>query len=277
MTWTGKYAKTLYPIIQANDIPIMQNAFHRYSEVNGFLDPIHAPTHGDLIIDSGGFNALQHGYTEFPYSVAEYHTWLSNLDVDFQWAAAMDYACEHRFDTVMSKQERMERTLTNTITHFELDPEYTVLPILQGRTLDDYLWFYDQLQDHGIPTGYVGLGTVCRLNSESKIKDIERGIRANTDIEKLHGFGIKINAFKTGACFETADSNAWNMEPTNGNVVFDDGDRLQVECRNESGQAARRSIRSFMEYYKYASRLRETAAANRKGTQVSLQSFGTQA
>lgn len=274
MTWMGKYADTLYPIIQANNIPVMRNAFHRYSEAkDSFLDLNHAPTHGKLIIDSGGFNALNHGYKRIPWSIEQYHSWLSSLNVEFEWAAAIDYACERRFDDILSKQERMEMTLENILSHYNLNPGYKVLPVLQGRSLSDYLWFYEQLQDYGIPTDYVGLGTVCRLNSQKKIKRIEQGLRANTDIQKIHGFGIKINAFKYGATFETADSNAWNMEPSNGNVVFDEGDRLRVERRAKSSQAQKRSVRSFIEYYKYASRLQKQAQDRKRGSQDPLSSF----
>lgn len=273
MTWANKYPDLIMPAVHANNIPLMRNAYHRYSTRTDRFLPLQYPQDGQVIIDSGGFNVLANGHDSFPWSVHEYHDWLGSLDTDFDWAACMDYACERRFDDRLSKEERMQKTLENTITHFNLDPSYRVLPVLQGRTLDDYLTFYDWLTDHGIPTEYVGLGTVCRQSNTTEIIEIERGLRANTDIEKLHGFGVKINAFKFGVCFESADSNAWNVEPSNGNVVYDDGDRLRTEERPDADQSQQRSYTSFLEYYKYASRLQNRALQRRDGRQQALSSF----
>lgn len=72
------------------------------------------------------------------------------------------------------------------------------------------------------------------------------------------------------AVFDSADSNSWNMEPSNGNVVFDGGDKLLVEERTQTSQAQQRSYRSFLEYYKYASRLQRETISARKGRQASI-------
>ena len=270
MTYTGKYADLILPVVEQNNIPIMRNAFGRYSTTTDQFNELTHYPQSNLIIDSGGFNVLNHGYTDYPWSVQEYHEWLSTLPTSFDWAAVMDFSCGPAFADLLSKDQRLEKTLENTIAHYNLDPDYTALPVLQGTTLNEYLQFYDRLKDHGIPTEYVGLGTVVRTANTTEIVDIERGLRANTDIEKLHGFGVKISAFKHGAVFESADSNSWNMEPSNGNVVFDGGDKLLVEERSDTSQAQQRSYRSFLEYYKYASRLQRETIAARKGRQASI-------
>jgi hypothetical protein len=272
MTYNGnRYKHLLLPAANANNIPMMRNAYDRYSTATDRFLPLRdVPSTGHLVIDSGGFNVLATGNESYPWTVTDYHDWLSYLPVDFEWAAVMDFACETRFDELLSKKARIEKTLENTIAHFEHDPEYELLPVLQGRTLRDYLQFYDRLKDHGIPTDYVGLGTVCRKSNTSEIIEIERGIRANTDIQNIHGFGVKISAFKLGATFDTADSNAWNSEPSNGNVVFDAGTKLRVE---ESDQPRKRAYRSFLEYYKYASRLQQQAINGQNGSQEALSAF----
>lgn len=272
MTYNGnRYKHLLLPAANANNIPIMRNAYDRYSTAtNQFLELNDVPTTGNLVIDSGGFNVLNERMKHYPWTVAEYHEWLDALDIEFNWAAIMDFACESRFNDLLSKEERMQKTLENTIAHYDLEPDYPLLPVLQGRTLQDYLEFYDRLDEHGIPTEYVGLGTVCRQSNTTTIVDIERGIRANTDIEKIHGFGVKITAFKLGATFDTADSNAWNMEPSNGNIVFDGGEKLDVY---KSENPRRRAYRSFLEYYKYASRLQQNALQTGQGEQQPLTAY----
>lgn len=268
MTYYRSRASELVPYCEKHNVGTMLNASSRWSDSKqDFLDlwVYDAPQ----IIDSGGYNVQVEYGTQYPWSVEKYDRWLSENRDHFNWAACMDFACEERFDDMWTKEERMRATLRNTVDQFDCDPDYKLLPVLQGRTLDDYVWFYDQLEDYGIPTEYVGLGTVCRLSNTQEIVDIERGLRARTDIEKMHGFGVKVDAFKRGAYFETADSQAWAYYPTNGQVVKDGGDRLKKEpCED----AKRRTIQSFINYYQYASRLKAESRRQRErgGRQADL-------
>lgn len=276
MTFEGPFQPQVLRVADEFNIGIMKNAFHRWSDYEGeFLPYNHLPDHAPLIIDSGGFNVLANDNTEFPWSVEQYHEFLQQYSDRFDWAACMDYACEHRFDDLMSKEERVEKTLENAIEHFNLDPEYNLRPVLQGRTLEDYVEFYDRLNDHGIPTDYVGLGTVCRLNSSSEIVEIERGLRRATDIEAIHGFGVKVAAFKLGAYFETADSRAWGDAPDHGEVYYNANQKLRRVPHNDDN-SLRAVLRSFHEYYDYASGLKQEAASRRvEGKQSALAQFST--
>lgn len=253
MTYARSRPDDIVPYAEENNVGILSNAYHRYSESKEALLPLweYDTAH---VIDSGGFNVLSNGHAEFPWSVEEYDRALSEYG-NFEWAACMDYACEERFDDIMSVRERMERTVRNCIRHYNLDPDYKVLPVLQGRTLEQYLWCYDKYREFGIPTSHVGLGTVCRLSSTKKIVELENALREKTSIEKIHGFGVKIDAIKNGARFDSMDSQAWVWAASNGQVYRDRGDHLEKEPMPDDSLT--RTVESFKNYHSYVSRLQE--------------------
>jgi len=240
------------------------------------------------VIDAGGYNVMATFVTQsgnlrsqfnsfnvttekerndepfYPYTIDEYHEWLVEHSDEFEWATVMDYACEERFDKLWDYRERMDATVENTIKHQNLlddmspSNRYKILPVLQGREPQEYLEFYDRLVDHGIPIDHLGVGTVCRLSSEKRIVKYENVIRKNTDVERLHGFGVKIQSFSHGAGFDSADSQAWVYNASNGHVVVDDDTRLRSIQHDNS---LIRTVESFKNYYKYVTRLQQGKSA----------------
>lgn len=261
-------------IIQNKNIPVMQNAVVYWADTTGLrpFDSYGTP----YVIDSGGYSAMDRYGGEFPWTVAEYHGWLQDAyrRDTFEWAAVMDLACEPAFDDTLSVQERQDRTLENTLRHADLDPEYPVLPVLQGRTIEQWVEFHDRLADHGIDTSYVGVGTLCRQSSSSKISEIETALRTRTDVEAMHGFGVKISSFTHGAYFETADSQAWSWPTKYGDEYYTEyrGGVPNMGCREyqSSEQAHRNSLRA---YYRRAKHLQKNAEPREHTAQTSLYQF----
>lgn len=250
------------------EIGILTNAQSRWSEAKeAFLHTWDYDTR--RVMDSGGYN-VQSSYQKengddaeldapvdgtplYPWSVEEYHGWLSENADGIEWAAVMDYACEERFDPMWSVEDRIEATIANTVEHFDHHGgEYELFPVLQGRCLEDYLDCYDRLAEVGIPVTKVGLGTVCRLSSSQEIVDLETRLRQRREFEHIHGFGVKNQAYRLGASFESADSQAWVWAASNGFEYRDDTTRL---VRNQIDDSLRRTVISFREYYRYVSRL----------------------
>lgn len=272
MTYARSRPNEIVPWMEANDVPVLTNAVHRWSDrTERLLDMWEYDTRH--VIDAGGYNVMSDYVTRggelavdesilgeqldsdtpfYPWSLSEYDAWLSAHSDEFEWATVMDYACEQRFDSLWGASERRTATLDNTIRQFNRDPDYTLLPVLQGRCVNEWVNFYDQLCDYGIPTDHVGLGTVCRLSSQERIADVEKAIRAQTGIDRLHGFGVKIDAFRHGATFDSADSQAWVYEASNGKVVIDEGDRMR---RLELDDPMTRTFESFKNYYSYVTRV----------------------
>jgi len=257
--------------IESESVPVMQNVM-LYHGGNGLRD--FNPYDTSYVLDSGGYSAMNEYGGAFPWSVKEYHEWLQNAYAErpFDWAAVMDLACEPAFDDVMTVAERQDKTLENTLKHFNHDPDYPLLPVLQGREIDQWIAFHDRLVDHGIDTTYVGVGTLCRQSSSKQIANIEQALRARTDIEAIHGFGVKISAFNYGAVFESADSQAWSWQTKFGNkytLTSTNPPEFKTVDYKNSKQAHRES---FEAYYPRAVYLQQRSAQkrNRAGKIASL-------
>lgn len=279
MTYGRVRPDTLVPWIEDNDVPLLTNAIGRWStNTNRFLPMWEYDT--EHVIDAGGYNVQatfvdQGGNLEvdptdvasqltddapfYHFTLAEYHEWLQDHTDEFEWATAMDYACEERFDKLWSVQKRIDNTVENTIRHYELSPSYDVLPVLQGRSADDYIECLERYEDAGIPTDYIGLGTVCRLSEETEIVKLEDELRERTNLNRVHGFGVKVSAYKMGANFETADSQAWVYEAARGNCRVlkrtEDGVKMGIEKMRDDSLT--RTVHSFKVYYAYVTSLME--------------------
>lgn len=277
MTYSRSRPDTIVPWVEKHDVPLLTNAIQRWStHTDRFLDMWEYDT--KHVIDAGGYN-VQAQYADrggdlsvdksdvfeelsseqpfYPFTVDEYHEWLSMHDDEFEWATAMDYACEDRFNELWSVRDRIDSTVENTIAHYELHPDYNVLPVLQGRTVKQYIDCMERYEDAGIPTDYVGVGTICRLSSENAIVDLESRLRERIAASKLHGFGVKVDAYKLGARFETADSHAWVYAPSHGRchtLVVDDG-MLSIQTREMRNDSLTRTVHSFKVYYAYVTSL----------------------
>lgn len=252
MTYNRSAPRKIIPYIESNDVPVMCISMDRWSEATDqFKEMWDYDT--SVIIDSGGFGVLNNSSSDnptYPFSVDEYHQWLSTYSDRFEWAAVMDFACEEQFDDIYSVDERIDKTIENTIYHFDKDPDYDLIPVLQGRLIHQYLECYDRLKDHGIPVDRVGLGTVCRVSESDKIAWLENKLRKNTEIEWMHGFGVKITAIKNGVGFESMDSAAWAMPLKFGKYFELKDNTLEQHLGYEEHKEAAYS--SFKAYYEYA-------------------------
>lgn len=288
MTYARSRPDSIVPWVEEHNVGLMTNAAHRWSRnTDRFLHMWEYDT--PRIVDSGGYNIQSQWVKDqtdvrgpltqddvrsavknaadlhdrelasdspfFPWTVEQYHDWLQDHADQFNWVACMDYACEELFEPLWTKEQRMEATIENTIRHFDLEPDYDLLPVLQGRTLEDYLWSHDRLEEVGIPTNRVGLGTVCRLSSSNDIVDLEQRLRQERDFDYIHGFGVKINAYKLGASFESADSQAWSRPPSNMLKLTKENGRLKREKMVGAEHSKERTVESFKAYYRHVMEL----------------------
>jgi hypothetical protein len=170
---------------------------------------------GRWALDSGGFTELalhgrwQTGAAAYAVAVRRYRDEIGGLD----WAAPQDWMCEPVMlaQTGLTIAQHQTRTVANILELRALAPDLPFVPVLQGWTLDDYLHCAELYVDAGIdlaaePT--IGLGSVCRRQSETEIEDIcaalaRQGLR-------LHGFGIKTLGLRYARHLASADSLAWS-------------------------------------------------------------------
>lgn len=271
---------TIVPWSEKHGAGFLTNARQRWSTTTDRFNDMWSYD-APHVVDAGGYNVqseyvtqggnLKNGVDEdtirkevsqdapfYPWTVEEYHSWLHDYGDDLDWACAMDYACEERFDTAWSVQDRIDATIRNTVRQHNLrqrdGSDYSFLPVLQGRTVDQYVESAKRLESAGVDVSTVGLGTVCRLSSSTEIIRVEHEVRRRTNVENIHGFGVKIDAYKLGARFETADSQAWIYNPSYGNITIlkRDGDGgYRIDSHEHQHADRTRKSHSWKAYYAY--------------------------
>jgi hypothetical protein len=89
------------------------------------------------------------------------------------------------------------------------------MPVLQGYAPADYVAHLAQYGDRLGPGAWVGVGSVCKRNtSPLQILDVLVAIKSARPDLRLHGFGVKITALRSGVIrdlLESADSMAWSF------------------------------------------------------------------
>jgi hypothetical protein len=181
------------------------------------------------ILDSGGFSFLKK-YGKYPMSEAEYfkHALLLNPYL----IVSMDWMCEPTIikKTGLSVKKHIENTvfsLWTILNHVEKahpkekngasfnSPFFSsdfILGVIQGWSIEDYLFCIDLLREQGLILPYMGVGTLCRRNSEKQIIRILRHIKRELPDVKLHGFGVKTSVLRYPEAREllySVDSAAW--------------------------------------------------------------------
>ncbi|MFD9190318.1 hypothetical protein ACFWCA_19070 [Streptomyces phaeochromogenes] len=173
------------------------------------------------MLDSGGYKHLEkHGtWTLSPYMYAadarRYYDDIGMMDV----CAIQDWMCEDEIlaATGLTVADHQLKTVASFLNLMTLDAELPWMPIIQGRTLDDYLRcidLYDQVGIDLMLEPVVGIGSVCRLQRTDEAARIietiwSMGIR-------LHGFGFKATGLRRVAhLLYSSDSMAWSMNAVN--------------------------------------------------------------
>lgn len=172
---------------------------------------------GDWIMDSGAFSEIfNHG--EYRSSVGEYadqiRRWAGNGNM--LAAVSQDYMCEpfilEKTGKTIAEHQRLTIERYTALLNERL-PVY-IMPVLQGYAPQDYVSHIRQYGELLRPGMWVGVGSVCKRNSDpSKIEEVLAIIHDERPDLRLHGFGIKITALRSGLVRQllySADSMAWS-------------------------------------------------------------------
>lgn len=170
---------------------------------------------GMWALDSGGFTEVSmHGgwlttAEDYAAAVRVYRDDIGGM----VWAAPQDWMCEPFMlaKTGQTIAEHQALTVASVVELRTLAPDLPFIPVLQGWGLDDYLRCVDLYDKAGIDLTtepVVGLGSVCRRQSEGEIEDISSTL-AGLGIS-LHGFGVKTLGFRYARHLASADSLAWS-------------------------------------------------------------------
>jgi hypothetical protein len=182
--------------------------------------------YGPWALDSGGFSELQlFGRWETPARqyADEAQLWAERVGMP-DFAAIQDWMCEPmiinggsvgrlRFaGTHLSVPEHQRRTVASYLELRELAPAMPWAPVLQGWAIDDYLACAELYRAAGADLNaapVVGVGSVCRRQATNEIAELFEALRPLG--LRLHGFGLKVGAFRQGLTrLHSCDSMAWS-------------------------------------------------------------------
>ena len=171
-------------------------------------------------LDSAGYT-MTVAYNGMPWSIDDYMALAASYP--FRRVASADYCCEvqvaHDREEV---RDRISRTIaTNRECHaraLDLGIRERFMPVLQGRTPDDYLRCLDKLDGLILPGTVVGIGSMCRRpihGPEGLIAVVERLSRDFPIGARMHAFGVKGDALPYLAPFAhwvaSIDSQAYGI------------------------------------------------------------------
>ena len=170
----------------------------------------------DWIMDSGAFTEIS-TYGRWRSEPEEYaeqiNRWKHNGNL--LAAVSQDLMCE---PFILEKSglkigEHQTITIERYARLVRLTDAY-VMPVLQGYSPESYaahVHQYGGLLRHG---QWVGVGSVCKRNcNPQQIEDVLLAIKTQRPDLRLHGFGLKIQALRSGtvrALLHSADSMAWS-------------------------------------------------------------------
>lgn len=160
-----------------------------------------ANAHGlaSLDLDSAGYT-LMAKYHGFPWSIADYMALAASWP--FRRFAAADYCCEA--EIARDREEVLDRIARTVATNREcfvradeLGIRDRLMPVLQGRTPDDYERCLDAVASMILPGTVVGIGSMCRRaisGPDGLVAVAERISRIMPPAASAHCFGVKGDA-----------------------------------------------------------------------------------
>ena len=173
-----------------------------------------------LDLDSAGFTLMAR-YGGFPWSIADYMALAAAYP--FRRVAAADYCCEREIARDREEvRDRISRTIRTNRECRDRAADLGILdrlmPVVQGRTPDDYERCVEALQRSLLPGTIVGVGSMCRreiAGPEGLVAVVERLDRILPTDVRLHGFGVKGSALPYlrpfGARVASIDSQAYGI------------------------------------------------------------------
>lgn len=201
---------------QPSDARRFERAFVSVNRIRTRKKPVGAR---EWIMDSGAFTEIAtHG--RYRHGVEEYaaviNRWAA-ADPGLVAAVAQDWMCEPFIveKTGLSVEEHQRLTIERYDALLPLVRGVYVMPVLQGYTAGDYLRHLAQYGDRLGRGAYVGVGSVCKRNTNAlSIERILLAIKTVRPDLLLHGFGLKSTALGSALVRDalySADSMAWSF------------------------------------------------------------------
>lgn len=169
------------------------------------------------ILDSGAFTEISR-FGRYRNSPEEYarliNRWANCGHLEI--AVSQDYMCESFVlrKTGLSIREHQRLTIERYDSLIKLT-NFSVMPVLQGYQVSDYIKHLFDYGDRLLSNMWVGVGSVCKRNSDpSQVRDILKAIKLIRPDLKIHGFGLKATALECPEIRDllySCDSMAWSF------------------------------------------------------------------
>lgn len=172
----------------------------------------------DWILDSGAFSTIaKHG--GYPEPVSVYAEQIQRLRASGHLLAAVsqDYMCEPWMleKTGLTIPDHQRLTIERYDALLACRPGVYIMPVLQGYAPADYVAHIRAYGDRLAIGAWVGVGSVCKRNSDpAAIENVLLAIKLERPDLRLHGFGLKLTALRSGLVRDllfSADSMAWSF------------------------------------------------------------------
>jgi len=189
------------------------------------------PNVNQTYLDSGAYSQIN-SKGDYPFTMEEYADFCNNHS--FGFCSTLDYPCDERFIADLSIKERIKMTVSNTA--YLIDKVENLVPVIQGRTLRDYIHCIDLYNERGLIKDYMGIGSICIRKRTSEIvpliMEIKRRLPENVDI---HCYGLEIPSIKKlHPYIKSSDSHSWGTGfQLGGRVSYFDGNKLRSFPRNK--------------------------------------------
>lgn len=169
-------------------------------------------------MDSGAFSEISIN-GKYTYSVDEYlgFVQLHQPSLFFN----MDYMCEPFVlaKTGLTVKQHQQMTVDNQIKIMDRLDKYDIkgqfAGCIQGWKVEDYLTMIDQLKAHGLITHRMGVGSICRRNSENDIIKVLEAVKHELPSVDLHAFGAKNKILSFPPVHDyvySSDSMGWSYD-----------------------------------------------------------------
>ena len=191
-----------------------------------------------VFIDSGGYSFFRK-WGDYPFSLEKYFEFIDIITELYpvELVAIRDYPCEPTINRkdISTNKERIQKTVSNAVECIESKEDYPWIPVIQGYTLDEYLYCINLYEEVGISLAYSAIGSICsRKGNIHTIRRIISEIAQRTK-GKIHAFGLSLVYLQDPIIFNTlysSDSAAWNYYVSNHNekqqAVYDYQKKLSL-------------------------------------------------
>jgi len=195
-------------------VPYLLSAGHYWQQTSGFKKPNNLKFASEIFVDSGAqqFYKKFKGF-EYPYTTKEYLVFSSSVNANL--VATLDLPLDILAPRGLDVKKGIEQTVNYGIRMLDEAEQtgagYQVVPVLQGYD-DPSQWMecLDLYKEHGIDSDIWGVGSLCMSKSSTFVSTVISEIRKELKKEKLHVFGLALNALKkVYKMIDSFDTSAW--------------------------------------------------------------------